>query len=345
MNNQDFSFIDLFAGIGGFHSAGVLSGGYSVFSNDIDKHSAITFEAWFGSQRVTGDIRDPDLLSSIPDHDVLFGGFPCQPFSIAGVSSRNHLGIDHGFQDLDQGNLFFSIMEIATKNKTPLLVLENVRNFFYHDRGKTWNTAREILERQGYILRAQILDAASFVPQSRKRVFILAFHRDFYGSQDVENYVFPQPKTDGPLLESILESGVSGKYELTDGVWSALQRHAKKHKAKGNGFGFSIANRSGVSRTMSARYYKDGSEILIDDPDFRNPRRLTPSEAMRLMGFNENLAREFGHPEGFPQLVSDTQMYKQLGNSVSPQVVKALLSSLKNQGLIPKLQRRLGEVA
>jgi DNA (cytosine-5)-methyltransferase 1 len=345
MKDQQFKFIDLFAGIGGFHAAGTLAGGESVFSNDLDKHSATTFESWFGSKRVTGDIRAQELLRSVPEHDVLFGGFPCQPFSIAGVSSRNYHGIDHGFQDLIQGNLFFSIVEIAIKNQTPLLVLENVRNFFYHDQGRTWRTAREILEQQGYIVRAQLLDAAQFVPQSRKRVFILAFHRDFYQLQAVENYAFPEERNASPRLQSILETGVNPKYELTDGVWSVLQKHAEKHKARGNGFGFSIADRAGVSRTLSARYHKDGAEVLIEDNDFRNPRRLTPTEAMRLMGFNESIAREFGHPEGFPQVVSDTQMYKQLGNAVCPQLVLELLTSLKMQDLLPKQNQVFGEVA
>lgn len=345
MSSESFRFIDLFAGIGGFHSAATLVGGKSVFSNDIDKHSATTFQSWFDSPRITGDIRSSEILEKIPHHDVLFGGFPCQPFSLAGVSSRNHLGISHGFQDLNQGNLFFSIVDIASKCKTPLLVLENVRNFFHHDKGRTWNTAKQILETRGYIVRAQIMDASAFVPQSRKRVFIVAFRNEFFDSQAVQDFTFPHNKGDGPKLESILEKEVDRKYELTNGVWAALQKHSAKHRAKGNGFGFSIADRNGASRTLSARYHKDGAEILIDEDGFANPRRLTPREAMRLMGFNEDLASKFGHRKGFPQVVSDVQMYKQLGNSVSPQVVHSLMSSLKSQGLLASIQGGLGEVA
>jgi len=321
-----FDFIDLFAGIGGFNLGMKANGGRCVFTSEWDKYAAKTYSAWHTTHSVeTSDIRELDIKTSIPEHDVLLAGFPCQPFSIAGVSKKNSLGRAHGFDDAKQGNLFFAIAEIARIKKPPVMILENVKNLKGHDKGNTWSVISETLDQLGYEVRHEIIDARHWVPQHRERIFIVCFLRSRFLTSEIEDFRFPKRPDQSPKLKTILESAEPDpKYMLTDGLWLYLQEYAKKHKEKGNGFGFQLVGPEDVSRTMSARYYKDGSEILIDQPGWRNPRRLTPAEAARLMGFNKRFAKLNGHKSGFPQVVSDMQAYKQFGNSVSPLVVEAL---------------------
>lgn len=322
-----FTFIDLFAGIGGFRSAMTALGGRCVFTSEWDKYAAKTYRAWFGDEEIsTGDVRELDVDKEIPDHDVLCGGFPCQPFSLAGVSKKNSLGRVHGFDDAAHGNLFFSIMRVVDAKRPPILLLENVKNLKSHDKGNTWNVIRENIEERDYVMFDQVIDARSWVPQHRERIFMVCFDRHVFGRRDQIDFSFPEtPATAAPTLTDVLDdSPPDQKYMLSDKLWRYLQGYAEKHRAKGNGFGYSCFEPGDVARTLSARYYKDGSEILIRQPGWRNPRRLTPAEAMRLMGFGTNYAALFGHESGFPQVVSDTQAYKQFGNSVVPGVVEAV---------------------
>jgi len=320
-----FTFIDLFAGIGGFHLGMKVNGGKCVFANEWDKYSAQTYRAWTGCEVLTTtDIRELDYASSIPAHDILCAGFPCQPFSIAGVSKKNSLGRKHGFHDKDQGNLFFVICDIVNAKRPSILLLENVKNLKSHDKGKTWKIIQETIDALGYELRFQIIDAQGWVPQHRERIFLVCFDRKKFSKSEIDRFTFPTPTQKKITLKSILELNPNKKYMLTDNLWRYLQNYAKKHKAAGNGFGFGLVGPDDVSRTLSARYYKDGSEILVKQPKWRNPRRLTPYEASQLMGFTKRLSRLIGHPNGFPQIVSDTQAYKQFGNSVSPLVIEAI---------------------
>lgn len=320
----DFTFIDLFAGIGGFRLGLSAAGGTAVFTNEWDKWAAQTYLAWHKDYEIsTTDIRLIDAASEIPDHDVLSAGFPCQPFSIAGVAKKNSLGRPHGFSDLDQGNLFFSVCDIIASKRPKVVLLENVKNLLSHDGGKTWGVITEALDLLNYEIKFEVINAAAWVPQNRRRVFIVAFDRAFFASEEIEAFRFPKPTNEPPKLADILESQApDSKYMLTDNLWAYLQNYAKKHKAKGNGFGYKLYGSGDVAGTLSARYYKDGAEILIDEPGWRNPRRLTPKEASRLMGFTDSLAHSAGHSAGFPQVVSDMQSYKQFGNSVCPLVVR-----------------------
>ncbi|MCE5280351.1 MAG: DNA (cytosine-5-)-methyltransferase [Planctomycetaceae bacterium] len=320
-----FTFIDLFAGIGGFRVAlqGKL-GGACVFSSEWDRFSAQTYAKWFGEPPVTEDIRRVPT-ETIPDHDILAAGFPCQPFSIAGVSKKLSLGQKHGFECKRQGNLFFRICDIAHAKRPKVMILENVKNLRSHDRGRTWLVIQQELRRIGYEPRAEIIDAAAYVPQHRERIIIVCFRTDLYGT--AEDFRFPVPPSgQRPAIRNILEDRPDGRYILTDHLWAYLQRYAKKHREKGNGFGFGLTPLDGISRTLSARYYKDGSEVLVprrptdpssSDRGAQNPRRLTPVEAGRLMGFNFVRNRN-----DIP--VSDTQAYKQFGNAVVPDVIEAV---------------------
>ena len=309
-----FTFIDLFAGIGGLRIGLEGVGGKSVFSCEWDKNAQKTYKSWF-NDLPHGDIRELQP-SDIPDHDVLAAGFPCQPVSIAGVSKKNSLGRPHGFKDATQGTLFFHLASIIEAKKPPVLMLENVKNLRSHDQGRTWEVIRTTLEGMGYVVFAKVIDAAGWVPQHRERVFIIGFDRTVFG--DTPPFIFPTPP-DGPRpkFRDILESNVPAKYTLTDHLWKYLQKYAESHRAKGNGFGFGMTNLDGVSRTLSARYYKDGSEVLIPQ-EGKNPRRLTPTEARRLMGFPENL----------PIVVSDMQAYRQFGNAVVPLVAGAVAKQI-----------------
>ncbi len=324
-NKTHFKFIDLFAGIGGFHCAMTAVGGECVFTSEWDKHAVKTYKEWYRTDNVmSDDIRDFDP-SQIPDHDVLCAGFPCQPFSLAGVSKKNSLGRKHGFEDETQGNLFFSIMKIVEAKRPPVLFLENVPNLKSHDKGNTWKVIEQHLFDADYETYSETVDSSQWVPQKRKRIFIVCFDKKVFGRPDNIRFEWPENiTTGGPKLESVLEDNPDSKYMLSDKLWEYLQNYAQKHAAKGNGFGFGLNNGDSVTRTMSARYHKDGSEILIEQSGWKNPRRLTPQEAHKLMGYNERYARMFGHDGSFPLVVSDTQAYRQCGNSVVPQAIESV---------------------
>ncbi|MEN9675168.1 MAG: (cytosine-5-)-methyltransferase [Verrucomicrobiota bacterium] len=312
-------FIDLFCGIGGFRIAFEKAGGACVFSSDWDKYSRQTYKANFGEEP-HGDIHSV-AVADIPAHDILCGGFPCQPFSLAGVSKKNSLGRKHGFQDEKQGNLFFSIAEILDYHKSPAFVLENVKNLRSHDGGRTFTIIHDTLTKAlGYHLQYRTIDARSVVPQHRERIFLVGF-------KEPRHFEFPEFPKFGPRLSSILESTVDAKYTLSDHLWTYLQNYAKKHKAAGNGFGFGLVTGDDVTRTLSARYHKDGSEILISQGPWKNPRRLTPKECAKLMGY----------PADFKIPVSDTQAYRQFGNSVVVPVVERVARSV-----VEALQRPAG---
>jgi len=324
-----FRFIDLFAGIGGFRCAMTAVGGRCVFSSEWDKFAALTYTAWYGDDHLlTDDIRNLDP-SFVPDHEILCAGFPCQPFSIAGVSKKNALGREHGFKDEKQGNLFFAIMEIISAKKPPIVILENVKNLKSHDKGNTYKIITSHLSHD-YVVFDEIFDARSWVPQHRERIFLVCFRKEIFGATKKEiPFSFSRPKKPrNPVFSAILESKPLKKYMLSDHLWDYLVQYKAKHQKKGNGFGYGIADPNGVSRTMSARYYKDGSEILVSHEGWKNPRRITPTEAKRLMGYEDRYAAMFGHKNGFPIVVSDTQAYKQFGNTVVPLVVEHIAKSI-----------------
>lgn len=311
--NLPFTFVDLFAGIGGFRSALSKVGGRCLFSSEWDRYSQKTYKAWYG-ETPHGDIRALKP-SDIPDHDILAAGFPCQPFSIAGVSKRQSLGIAHGFNCVTQGNLFFQLATIIKAKRPPVLFLENVKNLKSHDKGRTWEVIRETLEELDYWIFTEVIDAAAWVPQHRERVYIVCFDKRVF--KDKPAFIFPaKPEGPRPKLKDILEAKPDAKYTLTPHLWNYLQRYAEGHRAKGNGFGFGLVSPEGIARTLSARYYKDGSEILIPQEDGKPPRRLTPTECARLMGFDEQSQNN--------QVVSDTQAYRQFGNAVVPRVIEAV---------------------
>ena len=304
-----FKFIDLFAGIGGIRLAYQNLGGKCVFSSEWDNFAKKTYEANFGEVPF-GDITKISE-ESIPDHDILLAGFPCQPFSIAGVSKKNALGRNHGFLDETQGTLFFDIARIIKHKKPKAFMLENVKNLVSHDKGNTFKVIKNTLEELGYSIHFQVLNGKHFVPQNRERILIVGFRKLIFEGN--ENFQFPKLPEPSTKFKEILENKVDKKYTLSDKLWNYLQDYAKKHKAKGNGFGFGITDLDGISRTLSARYYKDGSEVLIPQKDI-NPRRLTPRECARLQGF----------PDEFLIPVSDNQAYKQFGNSVTVPLMQAV---------------------
>lgn len=299
---KKFTFIDLFAGIGGMRIAFDRAGGQCVYSSEWNKYSQQTYFANFGEQP-EGDITKVNA-ADIPDHDILVAGFPCQPFSIAGVSKKNSMGRATGFEDKTQGTLFFDVCRILKEKRPKAFMLENVKNLCSHDKGRTFQVIRESLEELDYEIFYKVLDGQNYVPQHRERILIVGFDRERYGDKiDFEFNLTPRvPK---PVMRDILDEEVADKYTLSDKLWTYLQNYAAKHRAAGNGFGYGIAPLDGVSRTLSARYYKDGSEVLIAQ-EGKNPRRLTPRECARLQGF----------PDTFKIPVSDTQAYKQFGNSV-----------------------------
>ncbi|MDA8563087.1 DNA (cytosine-5-)-methyltransferase [Mariniblastus sp.] len=306
-----FTFCDLFAGIGGIRLGLEAVGGDCVFSCEYDKYAQKTYQAWHG-EMPHGDIRDLDL-SEFPDHDVLAAGFPCQPFSIAGVSKKNSLGRKHGFLDKTQGTLFFHLATIIEVKRPPVIMLENVKNLMSHDKGKTWQVIQDTLDKLDYEIHFQVIDAADYVPQHRKRVFIVGFDRKIFKGRSGFQFA-ASPNGNKPKFRDILTDDPAPKYTLTDKLWNYLQEYAERHRRKGNGFGFGMTDLDGVSRTLSARYYKDGSEVLIPNGPSKNPRRLTPREAARLMGF----------PDHLEIVCSDTQAYKQFGNAVVPPVAKSV---------------------
>lgn len=340
----DFRFIDLFSGIGGLRLGVEAVGGRCVFSCERDKFSRQTYNLNFQD---SPDHPFPEDITTvepalIPRHDLLLAGFPCQPFSIAGVSKKNALGRPHGFSCLEQGNLFFNIADIIAHHRPAAFILENVKNLKSHDGGRTFARIRETLEEVlGYQISTRVIDAKAFVPQHRERIFIVGFREavDF----DFESVPLPPPSS-WPLLKSILhpedgseepdgrytegpEAVVVSRYHLTTHLWNYLRAYAEKHRAKGNGFGYGLVGPDSIARTLSARYHKDGSEILIRRGR-KNPRRLTPRECARLMGFDTLGGRTFKIN------VSDTQAYRQFGNSVVVPVVQTVATAV-----VPHLTR------
>jgi DNA (cytosine-5)-methyltransferase 1 len=341
-----FNFIDLFAGIGGMRLGFEAAGGRCAFTSEWDANAQRTYLANLPSDPPHGDITKIDP-AAIPDHDVLLAGFPCQPFSIAGVSKKNSLGRAHGFECKTQGTLFFNIEQILRERRPKAFLLENVKNLQSHDGGNTWRTIRRVLRDElGYHIHPMVVDAKRFVPQHRERIFIVGF-ADKVGFNWDDDVVLPSIES-GPRLASILhapdgseppeppytdEQGrVNRKYVLSDHLWEYLQGYARKHKAAGNGFGFGLVGPKDVARTLSARYYKDGSEILVKRGS-GNPRRLTPRECARLMGFDTK-DRKWIIP------VSDTQAYKQFGNSVAVPVVEAIARAMRPYILGRRVDRK-----
>ena len=299
---KKFRFIDLFAGIGGMRLAYEQAGGECMYSSEWNKYSQKTYFANFG-ELPDGDITKVDARA-IPNHDILVAGFPCQPFSIAGVSKKKSMGRATGFEDKTQGTLFFDVCRILKAKRPSAFMLENVKNLKSHDHGNTFKVIMESLNELNYAVFTAILDGQNYVPQHRERILIIGFDKERFGD-DIDFSFDITPVEPKPVLKDILLPEVDSKYTLSDKLWSFLQNYAAKHRAKGNGFGYGLAPMDGVTRTLSARYYKDGSEILIEQSG-KNPRRLTPRECARLMGY----------PDSFKIPVSDTQAYRQFGNSV-----------------------------
>lgn len=342
---NDFTFIDLFAGIGGIRLGFESQGGRCVFTSEWDQYSQKTYKINFPNDEhgISGDITQVDA-AEIPDHDVLLAGFPCQPFSIAGVSKKNALGRPHGFECTTQGTLFFDVARIIAEKKPKAFLLENVKNLVSHDGGNTFAVILHTLEKElGYHIHYKVVDGQRFVPQHRERILIVGFREKTGFNWDSAK--LPEIDNKSPKLNSILhpENGkekdtdtgrfidkngkVQAKYVLTKRLWEYLQAYAAKHKAKGNGFGFGLVGPENIARTLSARYYKDGSEILIKRGK-GIPRRLTPRECARLMGY----------PDNFKIIVSDTRAYKQFGNSVVVPLVRHVASHMKP--LIMELKSR-----
>ncbi|WP_038346272.1 DNA cytosine methyltransferase [Acinetobacter sp. A47] len=367
-----FRFIDLFAGIGGIRKGFEEIGGQCVFTSEWNKEAVRTYKAnWYCDperHKFNEDIREITLTedqdidinkayqnidNEIPDHEVLLAGFPCQPFSLAGVSKKNSLGRAHGFECEAQGTLFFDVARIIAAKQPAIFVLENVKNLKSHDKGKTFRVIMETLDELGYDVAdaevngpndPKIIDGKNFLPQHRERIVLVGFKRSLGIKGDFTlkniNQFFPEVR---PTIQNILEPEVNDKYILTENLWKYLYNYAKKHQAKGNGFGFGLVdpkNPGSIARTLSARYHKDGSEILIDrgwnmehgetdfdDPDNQKnrPRRLTPRECARLMGFEKLDGKDF-----FRIPVSDTQAYKQFGNSVVVPVFTAVAKLLES---------------
>lgn len=346
-----FTFIDLFAGIGGIRLPFEKHGGRCVFTSEWDPYARKTYSANFhdGPGHIFADDITKVHVDDIPDHDVLLAGFPCQPFSIAGVSKKNALGRPHGFADKTQGTLFFDVARILDAKRPAAFLLENVKNLVNHDKGRTFSTILDVLENElGYHVDHRIIDGKHFVPQHRERIIIVGFREpvDFsWGDLKLPDL------EDAPRMASVLHredgtepadwpyiSGPKGKvldkYTLSDKLWKYLQDYAAKHREKGNGFGFGLVTRKDVARTLSARYYKDGSEILVWQGPKKNPRRLTPRECARLMGFDDN----------FRIPVSDTRAYKQFGNSVVvpviTEVARIMVPHLEKMKAKEKAKRR-----
>jgi DNA (cytosine-5)-methyltransferase 1 len=328
--SKSFRFIDLFAGIGGTRLGFENAGGNCVFTSEWDKHAQFTYAENFSnksSHQFISDIRSIHE-SDVPDHEVLVAGFPCQPFSAAGVSKKNSLGKPHGFLDATQGTLFFDVARIIGLKRPKVFMLENVKNLLAHDGGRTFRVIQNVLTNElGYTVSFKVIDSRYWVPQSRKRIYIIGI--ESAQKFDFEKLSVPNDK---PVLGSILHpqngsetvehrftygksAKVLPKYTLGDATWEYLQKHAELHKQKGNGFGYGLFDKKGVARTLSSRYYKDGSEILIKRGNGKlNPRRLTPRECARLMGFSDD----------YRIIVSDTQAYRQFGNSVVVPVVSEI---------------------
>ena len=330
---EEFRFIDLFAGIGGLRIPFEEIGGRCVFTSEWDRFCKETYAANFpepadSDHDFVGDIRPyAEKPESVPPHDVLLAGFPCQPFSIAGVSKKNALGQPHGFLCVTQGTLFYDLAKILAHHRPPAFLLENVKNLERHDGGRTFVTIMHVLEKElGYQVSTRVVNSSPWVPQKRERIFLVGFRdRTAFDFDDLA-----VPEGCAPVLGDILETGVDPKYTLTVHLWNYLQEYKRKHREAGNGFGYSLFGPDDVARTLSARYYKDGSEILIEQKGTR-PRRLTPRECARLMGFETPGGASFRIP------VSDTQAYRQFGNAVVVPVVRAVAQLMK-----PHIEELLG---
>ncbi len=341
-----FNFVDLFAGIGGIRKGFDAIGGHCVFTSEWNKFAQETYAANFRDNHPPhGDITQIPA-DEIPDHDVLLAGFPCQPFSIAGVSKKNSLGRRHGFLDETQGTLFFDVARIIRAKRPAAFLLENVKNLTGHDKGRTFEVIlRTLTEELGYKVWHKVIDAQHFVPQHRERIVIVGFRENVpfdwddltllpKGNVRLASILHPENGSENAEEPYTLGSGakVNGKYTLSDKLWQYLQGYAAKHKAAGNGFGFGLVTPDDVARTLSARYYKDGSEILVSQGSRKNPRRLTPRECARLMGYGD----DFRIP------VSDTQAYKQFGNSVAVPVFEAVAKVMQPhiQALVQPARQR-----
>ena len=326
--NPKFTFIDLFAGMGGFRLAMQSQGGKCVFSSEWNVYSQKTYFSNFGDMPF-GDITKEVTKSFIPDKfDVLCAGFPCQPFSIAGVSKKKSLGRETGFKDKTQGTLFFDVADIISRHRPKAFFLENVKNLTSHDKGNTFRVIYDTLKELRYSVHYLVMDGQTYVPQHRERIMIVGFDEDVYGGK--ETFTFPEQHEATRSVKEILDPNIAPKYTLSDKLWAYLQSYAEKHRAKGNGFGYGLVDLNGITRTLSARYYKDGSEILIPQGDGKNPRRLSPRECARLMGY----------PDAYRiDRVSDVQAYRQCGNSVivplitavSEQIIKTLQNAKSNE--------------
>jgi DNA (cytosine-5)-methyltransferase 1 len=348
----DFTFIDLFAGIGGTRLGFERNGGKCVFTSEWDPSAQRTYRANFPSDghAFIGDIHEvtrDEKWDLLPDHDVLVAGFPCQPFSIAGVSKKNALGRAHGFACEAQGTLFFELAKIIERRRPLAFLLENVKNLMSHDKGNTFRVIREVLRDElGYHIYPRLIDAKGFVPQHRERIYIVGFREPAEFSWED----FVAPAKDSRLLKDILhpqdgteeaedpytlgkKAKVAEKYTLSDNLWTYLQNYARKHQEQGNGFGFGLVGKNDTARTLSARYYKDGSEILVSQGSRKNPRRLTPRECARLMGFDYPDRR-------FDIVAADTPAYKQFGNSVVVPVVAEIARIMKRSVLELKARAR-----
>lgn len=368
---RTFTFIDLFAGIGGIRKGFEAIGGECLFTSEWNKYAVRTYKANHYCDPATHhfnlDIRSVTLSNrpevseneayrnidrEVPDHDVLLAGFPCQPFSLAGVSKKNSLGRKHGFECETQGTLFFDVARIIAAKRPAAFLLENVKNLKSHDKGKTFRIICETLDELGYEVAdvdtmgsqdPKVIDAVKFLPQHRERIVLVGFRRDLgvhdgFTLKDISKYL-PRHR---PSFGEILDPEVDSKYILTPKLWDYLYRYAQKHREKGNGFGFGLTGPDSIARTLSARYHKDGSEILVDrgfseKRDFHDeinqknrPRRLTPQECARLMGFDKPGESSFVIP------VSDTQAYRQFGNSVAVPVFEAVARMMKSRILKAK---------
>ncbi|SOE69958.1 DNA (cytosine-5)-methyltransferase 1 [Burkholderia sp. OK233] len=345
--DAQFRFIDLFAGIGGIRMGFEAHGGDCVFTSEWNDFSTKTYRENYpagGDHSLIGDIVSFPA-EEVPSHDVLLGGFPCQPFSIAGVSKKNALGRPHGFECTTQGTLFFDVARIIAAKRPAAFLLENVKNLLSHDKGRTFDVILQTLRDElGYEVHYRVVDGQHFTPQHRERIIIVGFRGKTSFSWD--DLRLPES---GPRLGSILHrtdgsepvlpwdhdrffdhasKRVQPKYTLTPNLWTYLQNYAAKHRAAGNGFGFGMAYPDSVTRTLSARYHKDGSEILVYQGEQLRPRRLTPRECARLMGF----------PDTFRIPVSDTQAYRQFGNSVVMPVMREVARIM-----LPHVQTLLAE--
>lgn len=343
----DFKFIDLFAGIGGIRMAFEAHGGRCVFTSEWNPWAQKTYLANFpeAAYALEGDITKVDARD-IPDHDVLLAGFPCQPFSIAGVSKKNALGRAHGFADETQGTLFFDVARIIAEKRPAAFLLENVKNLVSHDKGNTFRVIQKVLEEElGYHITFKVVDGAHFVPQHRERILIVGFREktDFNFSDlilpenkpTMKEILHPQDGSEEPEAHYTTGSKakVDDRYTLTPKLWAYLQAYAEKHRAAGNGFGFGLVTGDSVSRTLSARYYKDGSEILVSQGPRKRPRRLTPRECARLMGF----------PDDYIIPVSDTQAYKLFADAAVVPMLSAVAKCMKQKLLEP--DQAMSEVA